>query len=160
MRKILPLCGLVLLLLFLLPAWPASAAEKDVAGVIFPLPEGWEVREETADADTATLVLLHAAGRTAVAVLVAPDAGLPLGRIADELAAVTGATEAPVEREGQASFPIRQTWQDGEDTQDGICFVRQSQGRFLFISVLGEPAPAVPLLEGMRCPAAPGFVLR
>lgn len=157
-----------LLLVSLLLALPVQAAEqattketatKDVGGVIFPLPEDWEVGEELAAADTATLVLLHGDGSTAVAVLVAPDAGLPLGRIAEELASVTGATAAPVERDGQASFSIREEGQDGEATE-GICFVRQSQGRFLFISVLGDPAPAIPLLEGMRCPADPGLVLR
>ena len=38
MQKIL-LTGLLILLL----AVPAPAAEKEVAGVFFPLPEGWSV---------------------------------------------------------------------------------------------------------------------
>jgi len=89
-----------------------------------------------------------------IAVMVAADAGLAPARIAAELASVTGATADTVEREGQYSFPIR------KDGQDGVCFLAQSNGRFILVSVLGELPPAVPLLEGMRCPADPGLVLR
>lgn len=149
MQKIL-LAGLLILLL----AIPASAAEKEVAGVFFPLPEDWSVVEENTAGTTATLLLQQADRRTAIAVMVAADAGLAPAQIAAELASVTGATTDPVEREGQYSFPIK------KDGQDGVCFLAQSNGRFLFVSVLGELPPAVPLLEGMRCPADPGLVLR
>lgn len=149
MQKIL-LAGLLILLL----AIPASAAEKEVAGAFFPLPEDWSVVEENTAGTTSTLLLRQADRRTAIAVMVAADAGLAPARIAAELASVTGATADPVEREGQYSFPIK------KDGQEGVCFLAQSNGRFLFVSVLGELPPAVPLLEGMRCPADPGLVLR
>ena len=148
MQKIL-LTGLLILLL----AVPAPAAEKEVAGVFFPLPEGWSVVEENTSGTTSTLLLRQEGRRTAIAVMVAADAGLAPARIAAELASVTGATADPVEREGQYSFPIR------KDGQDGVCFLAQSNGRFILVSVLGELPPAVPLLEGMRCPADPGLVL-
>lgn len=67
---------------------------------------------------------------------------------------MTGATADPVEREGQYSFPIK------KDGQEGVCFLAQSNGRFVLVSVLGELPPAAPLLEGMRCPADLGLVLR
>ena len=140
MQKIL-LAGLLILLL----AVPAPAAEKEVAGVFFPLPEGWSVVEENTSGTTSTLLLRQADRRTAIAVMVAADAGL---------ASVTGATADPVEREGQYSFPIK------KDGQEGVCFLAQSNGRFVLVSVLGELPPAAPLLEGMRCPADPGLVLR
>ena len=175
MQKIL-LTGLLILLL----AVPAPAAEKEVAGVFFPLPEGWSVVEENTSGTTSTLLLRQEGRRTAIAVMVtlavvlvglrrsmadrpergllavmvAADAGLAPARIAAELASVTGATADPVEREGQYSFPIK------KDGQDGVCFLAQSNGRFILVSVLGELPPAVPLLEGMRCPADPGLVLR
>ena len=149
MQKIL-LTGLLILLL----AVPALAAEKEVAGVFFPLPEGWSAVEENTSGTTSTLLLQQADRRTAIAVMVAADAGLAPARIAAELASVTGATADPVVREGQYSFPIR------KDGQDGVCFLAQSNGRFILVSVLGELPPAVPLLEGMRCPADPGLVLR
>ena len=141
MQKIL-LTGLLILLL----AVPAPAAEKEVAGVFFPLPEGWSVVEENTSGTTSTLLLRQEGRRTAIAVMVAADAGLAPARIA--------ATADPVEREGQYSFPIK------KDGQDGVCFLAQSNGRFILVSVLGELPPAVPLLEGMRCPADPGLVLR
>ena len=144
MQKIL-LAGLLILLL----AVPAPAAEKEVAGVFFPLPEGWSVVEENT-----SLLLRQADRRTAIAVMVAADAGLAPAQIAAELASVTGATADPVEREGQYSFPIK------KDGQEGVCFLAQSNGRFVLVSVLGELPPAAPLLEGMRCPADPGLVLR
>lgn len=149
MQKIL-LTGLLILLL----AVPALAAEKEVAGVFFPLPEGWSVVEENTAGATSTLLLQQEDRRTAIAVMVAADAGLAPAQIAAELASVTGATADPVEREGQYSFPIK------KDGQDGVCFLAQSNGRFILVSVLGELPPAVPLLEGMRCPADPGLVLR
>lgn len=149
MQKIL-LTGLLILLL----AVPAPAAEKEVAGVFFPLPEGWSVVEENTSGATSTLLLRQEGRRTAIAVMVAADAGLAPTRIAAELASVTGATADPVEREGQYSFPIK------KDGQDGVCFLAQSNGRFILVSVLGELPSAVPLLEGMRCPADPGLVLR
>lgn len=149
MQKIL-LTGLLILLL----AVPAPAAEKEVAGVFFPLPEGWSVVEENTAGATSTLLLQQEDRRTAIAVMVAADAGLAPAQIAAELASVTGATADPVEREGQYSFPIK------KDGQDGVCFLAQSNGRFILVSVLGELPPAVPLLEGMRCPADPGLVLR
>lgn len=138
MQKIL-LAGLLILLL----AVPAPAAEKEVAGVFFPLPEGWSVVEENTSGTTSTLLLRRSA-----------DAGLAPAQIAAELASVTGATADPVEREGQYSFPIK------KDGQEGVCFLAQSNGRFVLVSVLGELPPAAPLLEGMRCPADPGLVLR
>lgn len=138
MQKIL-LTGLLILLL----AVPAPAAEKEVAGVFFPLPEGWSVVEENTSGTTSTLLLRQEGRRTAIAVMVAADAGLAPARIAAELASVTGATADPK-----------------EDGQDGVCFLAQSNGRFILVSVLGELPPAVPLLEGMRCPADPGLVLR
>ena len=110
--------------------------------------------EENTSGTTSTLLLRQEGRRTAIAVMVAADAGLAPARIAAELASVTGATADPVEREGQYSFPIR------KDGQDGVCFLAQSNGRFILVSVLGELPPAVPLLEGMRCPTDPGLVLR
>lgn len=95
MQKIL-LTGLLILLL----AVPAPAAEKEVAGVFFPLPEGWSVVEENTSGTTSTLLLRQEGRRTAIAVMVAADAGLAPARIATELASVTGATADPVEREG------------------------------------------------------------
>ena len=95
MQKIL-LTGLLILLL----AVPAPAAEKEVAGVFFPLPEGWSVVEENTSGTTSTLLLRQEGRRTAIAVMVAADAGLAPARIAAELASVTGATADPVEREG------------------------------------------------------------
>lgn len=145
-QKIL-LTGLLILLL----AVPAPAAEKEVAGVFFPLPEGWSVVEENTSGTTSTLLLRQEGRRTAIAVMVAADAGLAPARIAAELASVTGATADPVEREGQYSFPIR------KDGQDGVCFLAQSNGRFILVSVLGELPPAVPLLEGMRCRPIPAL---
>ena len=100
MQKIL-LTGLLILLL----AVPAPAAEKEVAGVFFPLPEGWSVVEENTSGTTSTLLLRQEGRRTAIAVMVAADAGLAPARIATELASVTGATADPVEREGQYSLP-------------------------------------------------------
>ena len=100
------------------------------------------------------MLLQQADRRTAIAVMVAADAGLAPAQIAAELASVTGATADPVEREGQYSFPIK------KDGQDGVCFLAQSNGRFVLVSVLGELPPAAPLLEGMRCPDDPGLVLR
>ena len=147
MQKIL-LAGLLILLL----AVPAPAAEKEVAGVFFPLPEGWSVVEENTSGTTSTLLLRQADRRTAIAVMVAADAGLAPAQIAAELASVTGATADP--GEGQYSFPIK------KDGQEGVCFLSQSNGRFVLVSVLGELPPAAPLLEGMRCPADPGLVLR
>ena len=134
MQKIL-LTGLLILLL----AVPALAAEKEVAGVFFPLPEGWSVVEENTSGTTSTLLLQQADRRTAIAVMVAADAGLAPAQIAAELASVTGATADPVEREGQYSFPIK------KDGQDGVCFLAQSNGRFVLVSVLGELPPAAPL---------------
>ena len=86
MQKIL-LTGLLILLL----AVPAPAAEKEVAGVFFPLPEGWSVVEENTSGTTSTLLLRQEGRRTAIAVMVAADAGLAPARIAAELASVTGA---------------------------------------------------------------------
>ena len=57
MQKIL-LAGLLILLL----AVPAPAAEKEVAGVFFPLPEGWSVVEENTSGTTSTLLLRQAEG--------------------------------------------------------------------------------------------------
>ena len=71
MQKIL-LAGLLILLL----AVPAPAAEKEVAGVFFPLPEDWSVLEENTAGTTSTLLLQQADRRTAIAVMVAADAGL------------------------------------------------------------------------------------
>ena len=75
MQKIL-LTGLLILLL----AVPAPAAEKEVAGVFFPLPEGWSVVEENTSGTTSTLLLRQEGRRTAIAVMVAADAGLAPGR--------------------------------------------------------------------------------
>ena len=66
MQKIL-LTGLLILLL----AVPAPAAEKEVAGVFFPLPEGWSVVEENTSGTTSTLLLRQEGRRTAIAVMVA-----------------------------------------------------------------------------------------
>lgn len=104
MQKIL-LAGLLILLL----AVPAPAAEKEVAGVFFPLPEGWSVVEENTSGTTSTLLLRQADRRTAIAVMVAADAGLAPAQIAAELASVTGATADPVEREGSTASPSRRT---------------------------------------------------
>lgn len=104
MQKIL-LTGLLILLL----AVPAPAAEKEVAGVFFPLPEGWSVVEENTSGTTSTLLLRQEGRRTAIAVMVAADAGLAPARIAAELASVTGATADPVERGDSTASPSRKT---------------------------------------------------
>lgn len=127
MQKIL-LAGLLILLL----AVPAPAAEKEVAGVFFPLPEGWSVVEENTSGTTSTLLLRQADRRTAIAVMVAADAGLAPAQIAAELASVTGATADPVEREGQYSFPIK------KDGQEGVCFLAQSNVMRAVKNPLGE----------------------
>ena len=86
MQKIL-LTGLLILLL----AVPAPAAEKEVAGVFFPLPEGWSVVEENTSGTTSTLLLRQEGRRNGTLALMG-EPGKPKPRLD---------SQRPVQRHGQ-----------------------------------------------------------
>ena len=150
MQKIL-LTGLLILLL----AVPAPAAEKEVAGVFFPLPEGWSVVEEKYVRDD--FHLAAPAGRP-------PDGhrrdgGRRCGPCPRPDSGGTGLRDRRHGRSCGAGGTV-QLPPSRKTVRMASVFLAQSNGRFILVSVLGELPPAVPLLEGMRCPADPGLVLR
>lgn len=149
MKKIL-LAGLLLLLLSV----PSLAAEKELDGIFFPLPEGWQVAEEYKAGGGEHMILDNGDSSVLLSVSVAPDGGTSARDFVTVLAPVLGATDEPVEHEGQYGFAIRQA------DQEGFCFLTQGGGRFLVLCVMGDMEQALPIVEGMRCPAAPALVIK